>query len=832
MNFVDVEKFLSKKNISATHLIFVCLYIISAFFMLLIGLIDGSSSSIFLVISSSILCFTFYKEIKKLHKKNQILTFQNNIVINGFDASIFAFFVFSDKGKCVFINRIAQNLFDGFRIRTIEDFVVCFAKFPNVVNAIHNLQGMAKNMKQSHVDVPLSFGEGATSMWRIAVSPLPKQVNFSCWTVIDLSPSAMRLQSLETNSKFLMEIINKSNVGYFCLDENDYIVFCNSTFGYWLREDIKDILNTSYYTHIIRSESDDLSRKNTSVNLAEALPLKIRLRSPIEDDGIEVVAKQLFEDRSRIRGFLVSKEAQQSGELLSVLDKTTLYFEHIFDDAPVGILITDGIEMISACNQSCKDILGLSKNDGGSFLNFIREEDQEATREKLHRLFNGIYQNIEPFELQVKSKTPKNVMVYMSKIEERKRTKESDGLVVYFIDITERKELQMQFVQSQKMQAVGQLAGGIAHDFNNLLTAMIGYCDLLLEKYLPADQAFNDVMQIKQNANRASNLVRQLLAFSRQQTLQPKVLSVIDMIGELSSLLKRLLGAKIELKVIHGRNAGYVKVDQIQFEQIIINLAVNARDAMKDSGILTIQTSEYASSTPTLLRGGTVPAGSYVLIEITDTGCGIPEKNLSRIFDPFFSTKGKGSGTGLGLSTVYGIVNQTGGFISVESEVDVGTTFSIYFPSVSSKDISVETKKEAAAAAAEQQKMVDLTGAGTILLVEDEDAVRMFSSRALRDKGYRVIEASDGEEAMEFIKKEAAQIDLVITDVVMPKMDGPALMENIKTYNPTMKVIFISGYTEDNFRESLMNDSKVHFLSKPFNLKELAQKVKEVIGHS
>jgi two-component system cell cycle sensor histidine kinase/response regulator CckA len=426
----------------------------------------------------------------------------------------------------------------------------------------------------------------------------------------------------------------------------------------------------------------------------------------------------------------------------------------------------------------------------------------------------------------LKTEKRQTVMVYATKMDGTKRTKDNDGLVIYFIDITERKELQHQFVQSQKMQAVGQLAGGIAHDFNNLLTAMIGYCDLLLEKYLPSDQSFNDIMQIKQNANRASNLVRQLLAFSRQQTLQPKILNVTDMIVELSTLLKRLLGAKVDLKVTHGKNLSFVKVDQIQFEQVIINLAVNARDAMKDGGALTIQTSNYKSKESKFLRGDTMPPGEYVLIEVIDTGSGIEEKHLHRIFDPFFSTKEKGHGTGLGLSTVYGIVNQTGGFISIESEVGVGTKFSLYFPKIAYQENAAVVAKESPS----ENKIIDLTGVGTILLVEDEDAVRTFGARALRDKGYRVIEATNGESALEFIRQEAEAIDLIITDVVMPKMDGPTLMEHIKNHNPNIKVIFISGYTEDSFRESLANDSKVHFLPKPFNLKELASKVKEVLG--
>jgi two-component system cell cycle sensor histidine kinase/response regulator CckA len=351
---------------------------------------------------------------------------------------------------------------------------------------------------------------------------------------------------------------------------------------------------------------------------------------------------------------------------------------------------------------------------------------------------------------------------------------------------------------------------------------MIGYCDLLLEKHLPTDQTFSDVMQIKQNANRATNLVRQLLAFSRQQTLQPQICSTVDMLNELSALLKRLLGANIELRVLHGKNVGHIKVDQIQFEQVIINLAVNARDAMKDKGTLTIETAAYSSLEPKFLHGGTMPPGNYVCVDVSDDGCGIEEKKLHRIFDPFYSSKEKGHGTGLGLSTVYGIVNQTEGFISVKSEVGSGTRFSLYFPMV------IPQEKEEAES--KEYKNIDLTGTGTILLVEDEDAVRMLSSRALRNKGYRVIESSNGESALEIIQKRNDEIDLIITDVIMPKMDGATLMKHIRAIHPNAKAIFISGYTEDSFRDSLENDEHVHFLSKPFNLKELASKVKEVIG--
>jgi two-component system cell cycle sensor histidine kinase/response regulator CckA len=387
--------------------------------------------------------------------------------------------------------------------------------------------------------------------------------------------------------------------------------------------------------------------------------------------------------------------------------------------------------------------------------------------------------------------------------------------------------LEIQFAQSQKMQAVGQLAGGVAHDFNNLLTAMIGFCDLLLMRFKPGDPSFADIMQIKQNANRAANLVRQLLAFSRQQTLQPRILDITDVLVELSHLLRRLIGENIELKVVHGRDLGLAKVDQGQLEQVIINLVVNARDAMPGGGTLTIRTANHVQSGAMRRGHETMPAGNYVLIEVVDTGMGIPKENLERIFEPFFSTKEIGSGTGLGLSTVYGIVKQTGGFIFVDSDKGAGAAFQIYLPRHQQTEAGLAAAR---AEAGELPAVRDLTGVGTVMLVEDEDPVRIFGARALRNKGYTVLEARSGEAALELMGNTAEPIDLLITDVVMPKMDGPGLVREVRETHPDMKVIFISGYTEDSFRQHLDSGTNIHFLPKPFSLKQLATKVKEVIS--
>jgi two-component system, cell cycle sensor histidine kinase and response regulator CckA len=379
------------------------------------------------------------------------------------------------------------------------------------------------------------------------------------------------------------------------------------------------------------------------------------------------------------------------------------------------------------------------------------------------------------------------------------------------------------------MQAVGQLAGGIAHDFNNLLTVMIGFCDLLLLRHRPGEQTFADIMQIKQNANRAANLVRQLLAFSRQQTLQPKVLDVTDILADLSNLLRRLIGVNIALKVVHGRDLGLVRVDQVQLEQVLINLVVNARDAMPKGGTLTVRTSNVAAREPTRRGAEIVPSGDYVLIEVADTGMGIPPENLERIFEPFFSTKEVGAGTGLGLATVYGIVKQTGGFIAVDSRIDEGSTFAIYLPRHDEEAADV-VRAKAPGGLEEEEEVRDLTGAGTVLLVEDEDAVRLFASRALKNKGYAVIEAKNGEKAMEAIEMVGRRLDLLITDVMMPQMDGPTLVKAVRAKFPDLKVIFISGYAEDTFREKVEKDAAIHFLPKPFSLLQLAGKVKQVMG--
>ncbi len=358
------------------------------------------------------------------------------------------------------------------------------------------------------------------------------------------------------------------------------------------------------------------------------------------------------------------------------------------------------------------------------------------------------------------------------------------------------------------------------------MTAIIGYSDLLLINNRPTDPSFNDIMQIKHNANRAAGLVRQLLAFSRRQTLRPEVLRLGDVLNDLQVLLSRLLGSGVELAVEINRDLWLVKADLNQFEQVVINLAVNARDAMPEGGSLTVGADNLTLSAPQGSGAAQIPAGDFVVISVKDTGTGMSPETMEKIFDPFFTTKEVGKGTGLGLSTVYGIVKQTGGHIEAESVLGEGTTFRIYLPR------HVPLPEEATPKAGQAPaKAKDLTGSGTILLVEDEESVRIYAARALASRGYTVFEADTGQAALDLMDEHADEIDLVVSDVVMPEMDGPTLMKELRSRNPKLKIIFVSGYAEDAFKRNLDDEeAEFHFLSKPFDLRELAAKVKDVMS--
>lgn len=409
------------------------------------------------------------------------------------------------------------------------------------------------------------------------------------------------------------------------------------------------------------------------------------------------------------------------------------------------------------------------------------------------------------------------------------------AVLLSLADTTEEARLKRQVAQATKMQAVGQLAGGVAHDFNNVLTAIIGYCDLMLLRHTPGDSDYDDIQQIKANSNRAASLTRQLLAFSRQQTLQPEVLQLPDVLSEVSQLLKRLLGAKITLNVRHDRDLGPVRADPRQLEQVIINLAVNARDAIQASGdgegasgTLTFATRRVQAKDIRRMGSEIIPAGDYTVLIAEDTGGGIPSNVLTQIFEPFFTTKEQGKGTGLGLSTVYGIIKQSGGFIFASNAKAAdggikGARFTIYLP------VHEATEEELARAEVEEESR-DWSGGGCLLLVEDEDMVRAVAERALARQGYEIVTASDGDEGLELVQSGRYDFDMVVSDVVMPSMDGPAMAREIRKLHPHLPVLFMSGYAESQLRAEIDIEA-MHFIPKPFSVSQIADKVGEVLAN-
>lgn len=389
------------------------------------------------------------------------------------------------------------------------------------------------------------------------------------------------------------------------------------------------------------------------------------------------------------------------------------------------------------------------------------------------------------------------------------------SLLAMVTDATELKTLEAQFVQSQKMQAIGQLAGGVAHDFNNLLTAISGHCDLLMLRHDPGDPEYGDLEQINQNANRAASLVGQLLAFSRKQNLQLEVLDMRDTLADLTHLLNRLVGAQISLTLTHDPQLMSVRSDRRQLEQVIMNLVVNARDAMNGGGKISIETRNLKLQSELKRDRALVPRGDYVLVKVNDNGRGIPKDKIAKIFEPFFTTKQTGEGTGLGLSTAYGIVKQSGGYIFVDSEVGKGTTFTIFFPS------SEDAVDQAPVRQANEYKIDPTPADGVVLLVEDEAPVRAFASRALKLRGFQVIEAENAEEALQVLAEGKMEIDVVVSDVVMPGMDGPTWVRLARETHPDLRVVFVSGYAEDSFGENQAKIPNTVFLPKPFSLNEL-----------
>ena len=770
------------------------------------------------------------------HRTNVALASRLDILSLTLDASPEAWLIVSPDGRLSYANSAFNQLFPGPAESPLDRIERALCPDGESEAQLQRLRVQTAAGAGATATLSLSkVPSGISGRFKISADRLAGRPGYSLWAVEEITEPREIEATIRDEQNQLSDLLANAPIGFYSVDNGGRFLFVNNTLAQWVGSTASEIIAGE-------KRLRDFLTSPPSADIAPFVPFST------EGPGIQRGEIMLKTHQGRVVPAWIAQNAIGLGAKLrtrSVVWDLTAgsdwkaalrspeRFRRCFANAPVGIALLDSFGRFEEANQAVGELFGATAQGltGRELIGLLTEEDRERISAKLAAAAGG-HADPDPVEVRPKRPSDKTMVVYISLLADGaegapdRDPDSGSGLALHFIDVTEQKNLEIQFAQSQKMQAVGQLAGGVAHDFNNLLTAMIGFCDLLLLRSPPGDPSFADIMQIKQNANRAANLVRQLLAFSRQQTLQPRVLNITDVLYELRHLIERLIGENIKLDVVHGRDLGLAKVDQGQLEQVIINLAVNARDAMPGGGTLAICTANVRLDQ--LLRRGheAMPAGDYVLIEMADTGIGISKDNLARIFEPFFSTKELGSGTGLGLSTVYGIVKQTGGFVFASSDPGRGAIFQIYLPLYKAADGALPAQADAT----EPVMAKDLTGQDTIMLVEDDDPVRIFGARALRNKGYKVIEAKSGEAALDLIRNAEQQIDLLITDVVMPRMDGPGLVRKVRQIHPQMKVIFISGYTEDAFRQRLDSDSGIDFLPKPFSLKQLATKVRDVIG--
>jgi len=748
------------------------------------------------------------------------------------------------RGHVVYFNAAYLALTGATGAQDVRPVERVFIGNPDVSEAVFRLLKAAREGKRQQEEVRIASQDGGHGRWlRMRVRPLglsKRAAKYAVWSIADITRDRERQEDVFKELQHAIEYLDHAPCGFFSVNAAGELAYVNATLANWLDYDLAEIgsgglkLNdivtgdgASLLTSIVavpgevKTEVFDIDLKMRG---GKTVPVRLYHKLAFGADGGPGPSRTLVISRARDE----RSDPERAAEVR---------FMRFFDHTPMAIATVDRAGTVVRANARYAKLaqgLGGEGVAAKSIFLAVNARDRGTLIAAINQAAEG-QGDIQPVEVMLEGAKERWGQFFVTAVGQ---DDETEAAIVYILETTARRALENQINQSQKMEMVGQLAGGIAHDFNNVLSAIMMANDFLLNAHKPTDPSFQDIMQIKQNANRAAALVRHLLAFSRKQTLRPQVLDLGESLSDLRNLLKRLIGEKVSLDVVHGRDLWPVKVDLSQFEQVIVNLAVNARDAMPDGGKLAVKTANVTTADAAQLAYKGMPAADYVRIDITDTGTGIPADIREKIFEPFFSTKEVGKGTGLGLSTVYGIVKQTGGFIYVDSEEGKGTSFSIFLPRHrADQEAQAEQHPEAAAAngaakaeaAAAKPPSTDLTGQGTILLVEDEDGLRSLNARGLRSRGYSVIEAANGVEAMEALDEKNGAVDLVVSDVVMPEMDGPTLLKEMRGRNPSLKVIFVSGYAEDAFEKSLPENEQFSFLPKPFTLTQLVAAVKETM---
>ncbi len=769
------------------------------------------------------------------------------VVDGAFDGVV----VTDGEGRVIYANPAYLDLVNVSDINDLRPVERVFIGDADASEAIYRLIKAAREGKRLQEEVRIAAMNGRPPRWlRFRIRPLGKgkrDSRLTVWSLSDITQERVGQEDHFVTVQHVIDYLDHAPAGFFSVDGKGDVVYLNATLAGWLDQDLAQVGSgglkitdlvagdgAALLTMLqgapgeVKTEVLDLDLRTRG---GRTLPVRLHHRLAFGADGEPGTSRTLVINRARGDG----SDPQRAAEIR---------FMRFFHHTPMAIATVDKQGGVIRTNPLFARLFqGARSGDGESADRSIRSIVAEQDRPMLEAAIRQAAEgkgDIAPVDATLAGAAERFGRFYVTAVEEAERDQEA--AIVYALETTAQRELENKVTQQQKMDLVGQLAGGIAHDFNNVLSAIMMATDFLLNAHRPTDPSFQDIMQIKQNANRAASLVRHLLAFSRKQTLRPQVLDLGEVLSDLNMLLKRLIGEKVSLEVVHGRDLWPVKADISQFEQVIVNLVVNARDAMPGGGRLTVRTSNLIAKECERYQAKGMPAADYVLIEVTDTGTGIPAAIVGKIFEPFFSTKEVGKGTGLGLSTVYGIIKQTGGFVYVDSTEGKGTTFRIFLPrhAVDASAVVPELLNELEAisrpadtAAPEPSKAaakIDLTGAGTILLVEDEEGLRQLNARGLASRGYTVLEAGNGVEAIEVLERSDKEIDLVVSDVVMPEMDGPTLLRELRTRNPELKIIFVSGYAEDAFQKHLPADGQFAFLPKPFTLKQLVNAVKETMA--
>jgi two-component system cell cycle sensor histidine kinase/response regulator CckA len=753
------------------------------------------------------------------------------------------------SGRAVYANRAYRDLINASADSSVVPPIErVFIGDPGVSEVVYRLLKAARERRRLQEEVRVAGASGEPGRWlRMRVRPLSDNEADSpmtVWIVADVTRELERQENAFQELRHAIDYLDHAPAGFFSVDGNGDFSYINATLAQWLDYDLAqvgsgglklaDIIagqGAALLTTLsgspgeVKTEVLDIDLKSRS---GRTLPVRLLHKVAFGPDGSAGSSRTLVLNRTRDRDADPLRAAE-------------VRFMRFFHNTPMAIATVDKQGRIARSNalfaRLFNPVLQGEPTHDRSILSVVAARERSTLEAAIRSAAEG-QGEIAPVDAVLEGAGDRCARFYVAAVEEEKGDREA--AIVYALDTTEQRALETQLSQQQKLETIGRLAGNVAHDFNNLLGAIMMATDFLLNAHRPTDPSFQDIMEIKQNANRAAALVRQLLAFSRKQTLRPQVLDLGEAVSDLSVLLRRLIGERIQLNVVHGRDLWSVKADIGQFEQSIINLAVNARDAMPNGGTLTLRTANIEAQECARLPYKGMPTGEYVLIEIADSGTGIAPEVIDKIFDPFYTTKEIGRGTGLGLASVYGFIKQTGGFIYVDSEVGNGATFRIFIPRhiPTADEAHVPHLPETAAPAitgaspADAQAKhaaTDLTGEGTILLVEDEQGLRALNARGLSSRGYTVVEAGNGVEAIEALERREGKIDLVVSDVMMPEMDGPTLFKELRKRRPDIKIIFVSGYAEDAFQKNLPDPDQFDFLSKPFTLKQLVAQVKDTM---